>query len=261
MLQVRRIKWNWIIVFLLYVSVTNAQIVEIKGKVIVADDEIEGIHVINKTASKFTITNYNGEFTIPAKLGDTIVFSALKYKPKEMVVHSEIIKSKTLNVYLTELVNQLDQVIVGKVLSGDLLSDIENSEAKRDINFYDLGIPGYTGKPLTQSERRLNEATTGGGFLPLNPILNAISGRTKMLKNQIKLERLDECLDRIKSELSVIFFENNQLGDSLRTDFFYYCSEDIVFSNICSMSNDLKTLEFLKEKLRDYKHNQSLQKE
>ncbi len=261
MLQVGRIKWNWIIVFLLYAGVSSAQIVVIKGKVIVADEEIEGIHVINKTSSKFTITNYNGEFTIPAKLGDTIVFSALKYKPKEMVIQSEIIKSKTLNVYLTELVNQLDQVIVGKLLSGDLLSDVQNSRAKRDINFFDIGIPGYTGRPFTQSERRLNEATTGGGFLPLNPILNAISGRTKMLKNQIKLERLDECLYRIKSEMSSFFFENNNLDESLRTDFFYYCSEDSDFSNICGIRNDFGTLEFLKEKLKEYNHNRSLQKE
>lgn len=257
----RRIKWNCLFVFLLFASISSAQIVEIKGKVIVADDEIEGIHVINKTASKFTITNYKGEFNIPAKLNDTIVFSALKYKPKEMVVNMEVFTSKTLNVYLTELVNQLDEVIVGKVLSGDLMSDIENSEAKRDINFYDLNIPGYTGRLLTQSERRLNEATTGGGFLPLNPILNAISGRTKMLKNQIKLERLDECLDRIKSELSVIFFESNDLDETFRSDFFYYCSEDLAFSNICRMRNGLTTLEFLAEKLKEYKHNRNLPKD
>lgn len=256
-----RNRWNCFIVYLLFASISSAQIVEIKGKVIVADDEIEGIHVINKTASKFTITNYNGAFTIPAKLNDTIVFSALKYKPKEMVVNMEVITSKTLNVYLTELVNQLDEVIVGQVLSGDLLSDIENSKAKRDINFFDIGIPGYTGRPFTQSERRLNEATTGGGFLPLNPILNAISGRTRMLKNQIKLERFDECMERIISDLSAIFFENNDLDVSLRTEFFYFCSEDPAFSNICRMRNDLKTLEFLGERLKAYKHNRHLPKD
>lgn len=255
MLKVGRIKWCFIVLVVLCSSFLHAQSVEINGKVIVADDEIEGIHVINTTASKFTITNSNGVFTIPAKLNDTIIFSAIKYKPKEVVVTINIINSRVLNVYLTELVNLLDEVIVGKVLSGDLRSDVQNSEAKRDINFYDLGIPGYFGKPLTQSERRLNEATTGGGFLPLNPILNAISGRTKMLKNQIRLERLDECLDRIKADLSAIFFESNTLEESLRTEFFYYCSEDVAFSNLCKIKNDLKTLEFLEGKLVQYKKN------
>lgn len=243
---------------MLFSSFSQAQTVEINGKVIVADDEIEGIHVINKTASKFTITSSNGAFTIPAKLNDTIIFSALKYNPKEVVITINVINSRILNVYLTELVNQLDQVIVGKILSGDLLSDVQNSKAKRDINFYDLGIHGYFGKPLTQSERRLNEAITGGGFLPLNPILNAISGRTKMLKNQIKLERQDDCLGHIKAELSAIFFQSNELKESLRTEFFYYCSEDESFSDICKIKNDFKTLEFLEGKLVVYKKNRHI---
>lgn len=250
-----RTNWYAVLLVVVFYSFSQAQSVEINGKVIVADDEIEGIHVINKTANRFTITDSNGAFTIPVKLNDTIIFSAIKYKPIEVVITISVMNSRMLNVYLTELVNLLDEVIVGKVLSGDLLSDIQNSEAKRDINFYDLGIPGYFGKPLTQSERRLNEAITGGGFLPLNPILNAISGRTKMLKNQIKLERLDECLDRIKADLSSLFFESNELEVPLRTEFFYYCSEDDTFSSICKIKNDLKTLEFLEGKLVQYKKN------
>lgn len=240
---------------LFFISISNAQSVEIKGKIIVDDDEIEGIHVINKTAGKFTITNSNGEFLIPARLNDTIIFSAIKYKPKEVVVNAGILKSKILNVFLTELVNQLDEVVIGKILTGNLMSDIENSDAKRDINFYDLGIQGYTGKPFTQSERRYNEATTGGGIVPLNPILNYFSGRTKMLKNQIKLERLNECLERIKSNLSQTFFESNQLAQEYREEFFYFCLEDDDFSTICELKNDIRTLEFLGDKLVAYKFN------
>ncbi len=251
----KKISCLCVISFLLFISFSTAQSVEIKGKVIINDEDIEGIHVINKTASKFTITSSNGDFTIPAKLNDTIIFSAIKYKPKEVIINADIIKSKILNVYLSELVNELDQVIVGKILTGNLLSDVENSEVKRDINFYDLNIPGYTGKPLTQSERRYNEATTGGGIVPLNPILNYFSGRTKMLKNQIKLERLDDCLETIKSNLSKIFFEYNELPESKRTEFFYYCSEDEAFSKICQVKNDIRTLEFLKSKLESYNVN------
>ena len=251
----------FILLALFFVDTVKAQTVDIKGKVVVDDDEIEGIHVINKTISRFTITDGEGGFTIPANLNDTIVFSAIKYKPLEVVVNSDIYKSKLLNVFLTELINELDEVVVGKVLTGNLLSDVENSEAKREINFYDLGIPGYTGKPYTQSERRLNEATTGGGIVPLNPIINAISGRTKMLKNQVKLERLEECMDGIKSNLAETFFKYNELEESLRTEFFYYCSEDEDFESICQVKNDIRTLEFLKEKLVNYKHNLQLKKQ
>jgi len=223
--------------------------------VIVEDEEIEGIHVINKTANKFTITQDDGKFSIPAHQNDTIIFSAIKYKPKEVVIDAIAYKSKALTVYLTEQVNELDEVIVGKVLTGNLMSDVENSDAKRDIDFYDLGIPGYTGKPLTQSERRYNEATTGGGIVPLNPILNYFSGRTKMLKNQIKIERLNECLEQIKADLSKTFFEYNELEEEKKAEFFYFCLDDEEFDTICKLKNDIRTLEFLQKKLESFKVN------
>jgi hypothetical protein len=258
---VGRFKLLKFILIFFFIGISNAQTVEIHGKVIVDDDEIEGIHVINKTASRFTITDSNGAFTIPARLNDTIIFSAIKFKPKEVIINETILKSKVLYVYLTELVNQLNEVIVGKILTGNLWSDVENTDAKRDIDFYDLGIPGYTGKPLTQSERRYNEATTGGGIVPLNPLLNYLSGRTKMLKNQITLERLDECLNSIKSNLSRTFFEYNELDEALWTEFFYYCSEDEQFSTICQIKNDINTLEFLKTKLESYRANLQSEKD
>ena len=260
-MKVGRSKGLCLVSILLVITFSNAQSVEINGKVIIEDDDIEGIHVINKTANRFTITNENGSFIIPATLNDTIIFSAIKYKPKEVVITREIIKSKILNVYLTELVNVLNEVVVGKILTGNLLSDIQNKDVKRDINFYDLGIPGYTGKPLTLAENRYNEATTGGGFIPLNPILNYFSGRTKMLKNHLKLERLSDCLDRIKSDLAKTFFYNNELSDDLKAEFFFYCLEDEEFSSICQIKNDLATLEFLTSRLDSYKANRQVEKD
>jgi len=158
--------------------VLSAQDLDILGKVMAEDDDIEGIHIINKTANKFTITDVNGAFTISAKLNDTILISGIKYKHQEVIVNELIIQSKHMTVYLEEHIYQLDEVLLGKFLTGDLRTDILNTKIKDEINFYDVGIQGYAGKPKTQSERRLNEAITGGGFIPLNPIINAITGRT-----------------------------------------------------------------------------------
>ncbi len=256
-----RIKFCFALVAFCFISLSSAQSVEISGKVIVEDDDIEGIHVINKTANKFTITQENGTFRIPVNLNDTIIFSAIKYKPKEVIINVEIIKTKILTVYLNELINQLEEVIVGKVLTGNLLSDVESIDVKRDINFYDLGIPGYTGKPLTLTQIRYNEATTGGGFIPINPILNYFSGRTKMLKNQMKLEKLSDCMARIRGKLSKSFFETNELDDAYHEEFFIYCMEDEEFSSICRLKNDLHTLDFLKQKLESYRENLKIEKD
>ncbi|MEO8773311.1 MAG: hypothetical protein ABI263_03960 [Gelidibacter sp.] len=244
---------------------SNAQSVELSGKISAAV-EVDGIHIINKTAGRFTVSNADGTFVIPAKLNDTILFSGISYHSKEIKISKFILTSKQLPVYLEELVNALDEVVVGKILTGDLSSDLANSGVKRDINFYDLGIPGYTGKPLTQTERRLKEAADldftmggsmgGGGVgMSLNPIINGISGRTKKLKAHAKLERLDKCLDKVISNLSDILFNEAPLDESYRNEFFYFCSDDMQFEALCRMNDDLKTFEFLKEKLVRFKSN------
>jgi len=219
----------------------------------VAAGEVDGIHVINTSASRFTISDSSGKFTIPAKLNDTILFSGISYQPKEIVITKLMAASQNLTVYLEELVTVLDEVVVGKILTGDLIFDLKNTPIKPEVNFYNLGIPGYTGKPKTQSERRLYEATSGGGFIPLNPILNAISGRTKELKNQVSLEGLDNCLYKIKSQFSEILFGKSNLAESLRIEFFYYCQDDLRFERVCKVNNDLETFEFLEAKLESYK--------
>lgn len=238
----------------------SAQTVEIKGK-ITATDEVDGIHIINKTASKFSISTSSGAFTIPAKLNDTILFSGISYQPREIVVTKMIIGSQQMFVYLDELVTALDEVVVGKVLTGDLMFDINNAELKQDLNFYDVGIPGYKGKMKTQSERRLYEATSGVGLIPLVPIINAISGRTKRLKEFVKLEKMDSCLDKMKSDFSQLFFSTHELEEEHRVEFFYFCQDDPEFENLCKVKNDMAILMFLETKLKAYNVILQTQKE
>lgn len=226
----------------------NAQVVDIYGE-ITAISDVDGIHIMNKTSSRFTISDADGTFTIPAKLNDTILFSGISYQTKEIVVTNFIIASKQMPVYLEELVNALDEVVVGKILTGDLLSDIKNAQLTPELNFYNLGIPGYTGKLKSQTERRLYEASSGGGLIPIFPIINAISGRTKRLKAQVKFEKLDDCVHRMKSKFSIDVFSNYDLEEGQKAEFFYYCQDDPQFENLCKNTNDMVVFEFLQSKL------------
>ena len=230
------------------------QTVEISGRV-ESKDNIENIHVINQTQQKFTITNAKGEFVIPVKLNDTLTFSSIQNKLKTVIVDKQVMLFKVLKVVLEEQVNTLDEVIVGKILTGNLLLDVQNIKGDPPINFYDVGIPGYTGKPATQSERRLNEATTGSGIIPLNPIINAISGRTKMLKARVKLEEREELIQAVRGRLAKDFFASNPLNEELKMDFFYFCSDDENFLKHCKNETDFNILLFLRTKYRQYIKN------
>ena len=169
--------------------VVNAQRKDLNGQLI-ANDEVEGIHILNKTASKYTTSNEDGSFIIPAKASDTLFISGLKYEVQEFIITQSIIDLGSLSVHLIEKINELDEVIVGKILTGSLQSDLENSDAKTEIDFYDLGIPGNTNIPLTQNEQKLHDADAGSwgslglGFsVNFHKLLNRVSGRTKKLRN------------------------------------------------------------------------------
>ncbi len=256
-----KIRNLFLLLCLFFVNIICSQTIEING-VIKGISDVENIHVINKTSNKFTTTNKKGGFKIQVKLNDTLVFSSIQYKLKAIIISPKNIKEHYVLVYLNESVNVLDEVIVGKLLTGSLDSDIKNSDAERPIDFYDVGIPGYSGKPKTQNERRLYEADHGkyvaiglGFGLNLNKILNKVTGRTKKLKERVRLESNDVLLTKIKSRLTDNFFNVYTLDDSLRTDFFYFCSEDENFEKRCKGKSDIEVFEFLAEKIVAYKSN------
>ncbi|OYX24872.1 MAG: hypothetical protein B7Z06_08250 [Flavobacteriales bacterium 32-35-8] len=252
-----------VLLILLSFQMGVSQSVEIKGTV-ESTIGIENINVINKTTYNYAITNANGEFAIMAKLNDTLQFSSMLHKTKYVIVDNNMLLLKTVKITLDEHVNELREVTVGNRLSGDLLKDIKNIEGKPPINFYDVGIPGYTGKIATQSERRLAQAGEFkpimllgllGGSLPIDPILNGISGRTKMLKNRVNVEERESLMQSIKGRLAKDFFSSNPLDEHLRMDFFYFCADDENFIEKCKNQTDLNILEFLKMKYEQYLHN------
>jgi hypothetical protein len=244
----------------------QAQNKDIKGQLI-AEDEVEGLHILNKTALKYTISNEDGSFIIPAKALDTIVISGVKYKVQEIIITKAIIELGRLNVDLVENINKLNEVVIGKILTGSLQSDLENSDAKTEINFYDLGIPGYIGKPLTQNERKLYDADGGstgsimggpyGGGVGLNmhKLLNKISGRTKKLKAIVDLDNRDDCAQRLKRNYELFLFEKDTLAENFRNEYFLFCQEDKRFLALCDTNNEIELLEFLQAKLKVYQKN------
>jgi hypothetical protein len=242
--------------FLFSTFISYCQTIELSGQV-EANDDLDNIHVINKTSNFYAITTVTGDFKIKANLNDTIVFSSILYKLKEIVVSKNTYTSKYVSISLESFVNDLDEVTLGRVLTGNLDSDIANQGNKKQINFADVGIPGYTGKPLTQSARRLKEAsnfmpTVGGGFggggigLQINPIINAITGRTKELKERVVLENKTALLEKIKSQFYDSFFETHELPEDKREEFFLFCSDQPNFI-AQTRSLDLNTVLFLEK--------------
>jgi hypothetical protein len=260
---VQKLKYFITLFLLLCFQEVFSQSIEIKGRV-VSESNIENIHVINKTKQIFATTNNEGEFSIAVSLNDTLKFSSIQHKTRLVTINKFIITTRSILVNLEEQINELDEVLVGKVLTGDLISDVKNVEGNAPINFYDVGIPGYEGKIATQSERRLSEAGEFkpemllgflSGGIPLNPILNGLSGRTKMLKNRVEIESKEVLMQSIKARLGKDFLASNPLEENEVADFFYFCSDDLNFIKHCENQTDFQVLIFLRMKYRQYQAN------
>ncbi|WP_411893559.1 hypothetical protein [Winogradskyella sp. A2] len=256
-----KIKSYFTLCLIILSFVANGQRKDLSGQ-LTANGDVEGIHILNKTAPKYTISDEDGSFIIPAKLSDTLFISGLKYESKEVIITSIMINSGVLRISLVEKINELDEVIVGKILTGSLESDLQNSDAKTEVNFYDLGIPGYIGKPITINERKLHDADAGpwgqiglGFGVNFHKLLNRISGRTKKLRKIVDLDARDKCIERLRREYESIIFENETLAENLKTEYFLYCQEDEEFLQLCNRNNDIEAIDFLKLKLKAYKDN------
>ena len=224
----------------------------ISGKVINSGEK-EWIHVFNKTYNKYTITDEEGAFQISVRINDTLVFSAIQFELKEVVISKTIINNMLLSVLLKEQVNELDAVYIRPNLSGDLLTDSKHIKTKSVITAKTLGLPNSHVIPPTQAERKLYTAThTGGGIIPVETIINAISGRTKKLKNLVKLERKTVVENTVYEGFNQIMLDDFKIPEDKLFDFLYYASADALFTQIVKTKSNIIIYDFIKAKSKTY---------
>jgi len=140
----------------------------------------QGIQVLNLVTEQSVFSNEFGIFTIDAKAEDMLVFISPKYIYKRYFVEKEDFSNSNLTIELEKAAIQLNEV------------KIQNNSK---ITTENLGIVPIGQKTYTPAERRLKTAgefkptamigLLAGVTMPVDPILNAISGRTSMLKKKL----------------------------------------------------------------------------
>lgn len=247
---------KFFLIFFLVVINASAQSIfsKLEGKATNANKGIADVHVMNTSSNRATITDAEGRFSISAKLNDTILFSAVQYKRMTLVVSRAMLESRYIIVPLEEFINELDEVVVRPYnLSGDLSRDMNSLNKEKVYVASTLGLPNAYVKPITQAERKLNEATTGGGLVPINPIINAISGRTKYLKKVVATQSKYARTNRVREYYAdSLFVKYLKIPDSKIEDFMYFCEVDIAFSVVVDSHDKLKIWEYLKLRSSSY---------
>jgi hypothetical protein len=173
---------------------------------------IQGVHVLNITSNEATITDSDGNFKIFVNLNDELIFSAIQFKRKKIIIDKDVFDSLSITIYLEEFVNELDEVILNSSrLSGSLMNDLQNSGIVDNINFDDLGIPGFTGirkEDIPSNSQLTKELLLAPltGALDVERMYNWISGYYKEKRKEREYKNDYNLIDRIINFYGLRFF-------------------------------------------------------
>ena len=162
----------------------SAQTNELKGTVVDANGSpLPGVSVIIKNTTKGTTTDFDGNYSIQnVKKGETLVFSFLGYKTKEVLVGNSVL----INVTLDEDTQNLDEVVVvgygtqkKSVVTGAIstvkgkdLENLPNGRIESALQGRTAGVTiatnsGQPGSDATVRVRGITTFNTYGGNTPL----------------------------------------------------------------------------------------------
>lgn len=223
-----------------------------KGKILSDSYELADIHIINKNSQRGSISTADGSFSIQAKRGDTLLFSAVHLIGLELILEDKIFENELIFVRLEIANNQLDEFVV---------------RTFPHINAVSLGIIPKGQKRYTPAERRYNAATNSYAKIGLNtsfsadPLLNMFSGRSAMLKKALETERKEHLISRIKELFDDAFLSQKLLIPlEYLNGFRFFIVEDSNFVSTIKNEN-LKLATFLLGELAGkFKHNLNDQK-
>ncbi|WP_345092951.1 hypothetical protein [Flavobacterium chungnamense] len=229
--------------FLLMMQLSNGQVTpaskKINGKVTADYNDLESIYIVNLKTEKSTLTERGGYFSINASVGDTLMFTAVQFKSVKIALKEEDFNKELLFVKMETFIRVLDEVKINEY---------------KDINAVSLGIISSKTKHYTPAERKLHEATTGSGLVPLNPILNAITGRTKQLKKEVEVEKKETMLSKIENLYEAEYFtETLKIPKDFVKGFQYYIVEDAKFVEALKAKNKTMATFIMNELAVTYK--------
>lgn len=146
--------------------------------------------------------------------------------------------SDSLNPSIFNQINKLDEVLI---------------ERKSEFNAVSLGIIKKEIKPLTVYERQLYTAgdfkpihllSILGGSLPVDPIINAITGRTKRLKKYISFEKKESNIGFLEDHFTEYMRTNLNISEEIIGNFLSYLIENDELQNLIDRK-DFGELHFL----------------
>ena len=207
---------------------------EIFGQIFERSTSVDAVNIVNNTTQVAAVSDANGMFSIVVKEGDVLVFSAVNLEGLKHRITAEDMTLDLLRIKMTAKEVELKEVIVN-----------ENA----NITAENLGIIPYGQKKYTPAERKVYTATSTS----VDKLLNKISGRTAMLKKEVKVEKKEMLFNKME-----YLFEENYYTDRLRIPvadikgFQLYCIDDAEFAVSLETKNKTMSMFLITDLARKY---------
>lgn len=219
----------------------------ISFRIVLDSVPIENVNILNLRSEKTTVSDNKGVFSMLVKLGDVLVVSAVNLETIRKTIVEKEMQSEGIIIKMALKTNNLKEVIINE---------------NRSINAVSLGILPKEAKKYTPAERKLRTAGDFkpidllgilGGALAVDPILNAINGRTKRLKKEVVIEKNEKLLSKLEDYYKEDYYtEVLKIPQEYIKGFQYYLIEDADFVNALNAKNKTLTLFLAKKLASDY---------
>lgn len=219
------------LLLLVFLAKINAQIYS--AEVFLRDNSIlylNQVYVTNLNTQKTVLTDYNGNFTIPANTGDVIRFTSIVTERKDIKLTPQLMGQKNL-VELKIAYYEIQEIVLSRFKpTGNLRYDV-NSLRKEDKALAIkkvIGLPEPKGDG-TPPELPVAGLRDGGLTFSLESIYDILSGERKKKQRYQAFERMNSSVTQIKNYLGKDYFVKFKIPENLIDNFlqFVYTSENI----------------------------------
>lgn len=223
----------------------------INGKIVSDATDIEGVLIKNISTNQEIYSQRGGYFSISGRQNDTLIFSAFYLKAT-----THIITQKDFGENLIFIPMQLNRTELKELAITDYKS----------INAVSLGIVPKGQKTYTPAERKLLTAGQFKWYSPLlipvggmsvDGLINAISGRTNMLKKEVEVEKKELLQVKLANKYDKEYIINTlKIPEEYVEGFVFYTAENNRFAEAMRVKNYTMATFILSELASKYRELQ-----
>lgn len=206
---------------------------EFQGKIIISENSVlylNQIYVTNLNTRNTVLADYQGHFSLPAKVGDKIRFSSIVTERRDITVTQEMLERQLTMISLEVAYYQIKEVVVGNFKpTGNLEADIRKLPKSQSLVLAEkIGLP-IPKDPDYPSLSSVLDFNNGGLGFNLHSIFDIVSGAKRREERLRTYERMKEGVTAMRKYFGDEFFITKGIPRNLIENFlqFVYTSDNL----------------------------------